>query len=80
MTKVADLFETCQADRSDDVAEVHGLACDNAAATMDGKFVRGCFNEEFLSHWFGSVQSILAAGDNVTPAARQFFESHGVAY
>lgn len=76
----AQLFAVCQADATDDVANVHGLACDNAAATIGSRFVRGNFDAEFLEHWFGTLQSILADGDGVSPEARAFFDSHNVMY
>lgn len=76
----AELFAICQNTKDFEIMDVHDSAADNAAATMGSRFVRGNFNEEFLSHWFGSLQSVLCDGDNVTPAARKFFESHNVRY
>lgn len=73
------LFVACQRTLSLDVMDVYSLACDNAAATLGGHFVSGTFNDEFLSHWLGSLQSILADCD-VSPAARAFFDEHSVAY
>ena len=76
----AQLFAVCQDSMSLDVMDVHGSASDNAAATIGSRFVRGNFDDEFLSHWFGSLQSILADGDGVSPGARAFFDGHNVAY
>jgi hypothetical protein len=74
------LFEVCQNTFSLPVMDVHGAACDNAAATVGSRFVRGNFDDEFLANWFGSLQSILADGDGVTAEARAFFDGHNVAY
>lgn len=76
----SELFALCQESDSIDVMNVHGDACDNAAATIGQRFVRGNFDDEFLGFWFGSLQVILACSDLVTPEARQFFESNNVAY
>lgn len=75
-----ELFEMCQRTQSLGVMDVDGLACDNAAATLGSQFVRGQFTDEFIDHWFGSVQSILADSDFVTDSARAFFEKHNVKY
>ncbi len=75
-----ELFEMCQRTRCLGVMDVDGLACDNAAATLGGSFVQGQFTDEFINHWFGSVQSILADSDFVTESARAFFDSHNVKY
>jgi hypothetical protein len=77
---IVKLFEICQDNNDLDVMNVQGSACDNAAATMGNRFVRGNFDKEFLSHWYGSVQSILCDSDWVTPTARAFFEAQGVKY
>jgi hypothetical protein len=79
----AELFAICQDAKSLDVMNVHGSACDNAAATIgwpNRLNATGGFTDAFIANWFGSLQSILADGDDVTPEARTFFESHHVAY
>lgn len=76
----AELFAICQRTNDLEIMDVYSLACDNSAATIGSRFGRGKFDEEFIDHWFGSLQSILCDGDNVSPAARKFFEDLNVRY
>lgn len=78
--QIAALFATCQRAESLGVMNVHGDACDNAAATMGAEFTQGSFGAEFLGHWFGSLQSILSDSEDVSPGARKFFDFHKVPY
>ena len=75
-----ELFELCQRTASLGVMDVDSLACDNAAATLGDEFVKGQFTDEFVEHWFASVQVILASSDFVTETAREFFVRNNVAY
>lgn len=76
----AELFAVCQDTDSLAVMDVHGTACDNAAATLGSKFVQGTFDSEFLTNWIGSVVDILSTEDGGASAeAREFFAAHGVA-
>ena len=74
------LFAACQNDNCLDVMDIHGSACDNAADTIGSRFVRGNFDEEFVSNWFRSLQCILSDGEGVSKKARAFFDGHNVAY
>jgi len=73
------LFAICQASDSLPVQDVHGAACDNAAATLGSKFAQGNFDDAFLSNWIGSIQDILSTAEGANTEAREFFSAHGVA-
>lgn len=76
------LFEACQGDVPLEVMNVTGSAADNAAATINengGKFVQGHFIDEFIGHWYRTVQCILCDSD-CPQEAREWLEAAGVRY
>lgn len=65
-----------------DVCELHCSAAQNAADTVGhaNRFdANGQFTDEFVSVWYESVSTLLAAGDR--PAAVvEWYEAHGFTY